>query len=408
MSFGFSAHSLFLFPRTFFWLGRETASSALRCVSNAFTEIFPFTSNFLFCSLAEDYIPRPLLPITHIADAVIRKDTSAVSLIVCCGQIMNLAKILSSDGAPLPLPVSCHIAVKALWFLSCAYKGYKTARIAGYRFSHTWKNRELPTTSKVLTCASSVLALSISAYTITSAALDATQFVEGYRIFLTLDNGQQEHVLKYDAIHLLGGEKACSAVHMDRFHYQKLFNFGARPSYVNALYENCHVRGYNVKSTEDFCEALSEATAFFRGPIDFLSLFSQATSHSMSLSKTYKFTGSSIELACMNSYLAKNAQILLAGSNTANSKPVGASHLNLEHLIKDDYDLYLMFKNRLNYKHLTELIANQLPGRIVTGFTTTLYPLPFLGEGSSTSNFITWENPFPETSTAHPDWPLLE
>ncbi len=396
MSFGFSAHSLFLFPTTSRSIAqlvegtipflRDTVSTVIERIYEAFAETLPYTSNFLFCSIAEDYIPRQILPIIHIADGIVRKDTSPVNLLICCGQIANLAKILYCDGTHLPAP--CHVVANALWFSACAYKGYQTAGIATHRFSNAWRSSEMSITKKILHCADSVMLFSAGTYTVASTAFNVMQFVEGFQVFLNIDKNQQEYALRYNAISLLGGPKNCLAVHMDSFHFEVSTEQGSRPSYVNELYKNCHFRGYDVNDSESFCNALTDAATFFPHRIDFLSLFSHATSRSMSLGKNYQFTGNPVELACMDAYLARNAQVILAGCNTANPENHRTSQLELSLLTKNyphlAHELQAVFRDTSKYKHLCELVSQSLPGKLVTGFASELYPAymyAFFAEG---------------------------
>jgi len=172
----------------------------------------------------------------------------------------------------------------------------------------------------------------------------------GLFAFQSLDPEQQYFVLKHRSIETLGGPvKNCRAVIIDGSSSE----WGGRIDDLSwplaeELYRNCEVRTYRVdpNSTVPVCDAAEKGKKALGGPVDILALLGHGNQYRMTLKKGTDFRGSSDETACLKEHLQPDAQMILAGCNTATGN-----------------------------NSLTEKVSRHLNGIEVTGFSAYFTPL---------------------------------
>jgi hypothetical protein len=137
----------------------------------------------------------------------------------------------------------------------------------------------------------------------------------------SLDPEQQYFVLKHRSLESFGGRmKSCRAVIIDGVSSEwgdRIDDFSW--PLVEELYRNCEVRTYRVdpNSTVPVCDAAEKGTKVLGRPVDILTLMGHANENLINLHKDTFFTGSSDETACLRDQLQSDAQMILAGCNTA-------------------------------------------------------------------------------------------
>jgi hypothetical protein len=152
----------------------------------------------------------------------------------------------------------------------------------------------------------------------------------------SLDPEQKYFVLKHRSLETLGGPaKNCRAVIIDGFssEWGNSVDDHSHPL-AEELYRNCLVRTYRIdpNSTVPVCDAAEKGKKAIGGPLDILALLGHGNTDLITLNKRTDFTGSSHQTACLRDHLQPDAQMILAGCNTAtgtNSLAEKASrHLN--------------------------------------------------------------------------------
>lgn len=148
----------------------------------------------------------------------------------------------------------------------------------------------------------------------------------GLFAFQSLDPEEQYFIFKHHSLETLGGpEKSCRAVIIDgdSSEWGNSVDDHSWPL-AEELYRNCLVRTYRVdpNSTVPVCDAAEKGKKALGGPVDILALLghSDRTTYGMSflqLKKGTYFTGSSHQTACLRDHLQPDAQMILAGCNTA-------------------------------------------------------------------------------------------
>lgn len=114
-------------------------------------------------------------------------------------------------------------------------------------------------------------------------------------------------------------------------------------SFLSELANSCQIRLAQVSSPRSFCRVLKASAREFQKPLDVLLLMAHGNAEKIYLGPSYRFSGSPKEVSCLQQVLTDDAQMMLVGCETA----------------------------RGNHS-LAELLARNLPGREVTGFTTPI------------------------------------
>jgi hypothetical protein len=168
----------------------------------------------------------------------------------------------------------------------------------------------------------------------------------------SLDPEQRYFVLKHRSIETLGGPvKSCRAVIIDGMSSEW---GGSKDDYswplAEEIYRHCEVRTYRVdlNSTVPVCDAAEKGKEALGDPLDILALLGHGDEIGMTLNEYIDFRGSSDETACLKDHLQPDAQMILAGCNTATGN-----------------------------NSLTEKVSRHLNGIEVTGFSA--YSNPDIG-----------------------------
>ncbi len=143
----------------------------------------------------------------------------------------------------------------------------------------------------------------------------------GLFAFQSLDPEQQYFILKHRSLETLGGPvKSCRAVIIDggSTEWGKSLDDASCPL-AEALYRNCDVKTYRVdpNSTVPVCDAAEKGKKALGEPLDILALLGHGSKAHITLNKRTYFMGSSDQTACLREHLQPDAQMILAGCNTA-------------------------------------------------------------------------------------------
>ncbi len=113
------------------------------------------------------------------------------------------------------------------------------------------------------------------------------------------------------------------------------------------LYRNCDVRTYRADphSMVPLCDAAEKGKKALGGPVDILAIFGHATQTLLVLKNYTYFKGTSSETVCLREHLQPEAQVILAGCNTAAGN-----------------------------NSLAEKVSRHVSGIEVVGFSAYLYP----------------------------------
>ena len=270
--------------------------------------------------------------------------TTATSMALVATHILGLADLMGC----IPCTLRCRIAADSVFLLGAGI-GSGRAMVEGVRqIAVGLKTEGMSRTDKVVHCVSGTLLTTLGALSLRANYQTAMKVASGIEKFSTWDPKQQKEILRHRALHTLSDEKRCNAVVIDGLESGP--SEGGASFLTEQIYKNCATRTYRVSSNDMFCRALQEAESSFGGKIDLLSTYGHASPLFQNLGDEYHFFGDEPELLeCLNKHLAKDAQIVVAGCNTATINPC--------------------------YRYtLIEKVAQGVPGREVIGFKSYLNP----------------------------------
>lgn len=306
-------------------------------------EILPYTADLLFASASCYPFPRLFIPFLLIP-LFLASSTRQITWIVAIKIAINtlfIANYMLEEEFLKNEYIA--LAIHVMILLNQAHTGTSIVTQAASNLYSDIKTPQKSLTKKVTLISGSMIMIASGAFTIHATYHSAIRFFSGLRVFLTLDQEQKNSALHYRAIAALGSSKKCHAVIFDS-------RETGMSEVESVLYENCHVKGYRVRSPKQFCQRLAEAAERFQHPIDILSLAGHGSPNSLLLSTYYPFKGSSEEIDCMERYLSPEAQVLLLGCNTA----------------KPDTTV-------LNKPHMTQKISHTLPKKKIIGATGNIF-----------------------------------
>jgi hypothetical protein len=137
----------------------------------------------------------------------------------------------------------------------------------------------------------------------------------------SLDPEEQYFIFKHHSLETLGGpEKGCRAVIIDGDPSEWGNREGGHSwPLAEELYRNCLVRTYRVdpNSTVPECDVAEKGKKALGGPLNILALLGHADEKLIVLNQRTYFTGSSNQTTCLKDHLQPDAQMILAGCNTA-------------------------------------------------------------------------------------------
>ncbi len=159
--------------------------------------------------------------------------------------------------------------------------------------------------------------------------------VIGIFAFQSLDPEEQYFILKHRSLDSIGGpEKNCRAVIIDGMSSK----WGTKKAddmswpLAEELYRNCDVRTYRVdpNSTVPVCDAAEKGKKALGGPLDILALLGHGNENGQVLKNDILFTGDSDQTLCLRDHLQPDAQMILAGCNTATGNDPLAERVSRE------------------------------------------------------------------------------
>lgn len=212
---------------------------------------------------------------------------------------------------------------------------------------------QLETSKRIAHFITGALSISLASHDLITTSLHGLNFMRGVTRLNKLDPLQREFVIKHKAIHTLGQAHSQKAVIIDGLSSKWGKKADNAPSPVSQfIYENADTRTYSVSSSAELRHVLKQATLELGGPIDLLAFEGHANNQFQVLGPNYYFYGNAEETRTLQKYLARDAQVFLLGCNTATMTD--------------------------HYPSLSEHIAEQLPGRSVTGYAAYLNPFVML------------------------------
>lgn len=270
------------------------------------------------------------------------RDTATSVRIVAIDSI-----VLADMFGFIPPQIEYHIAVN-IFVISATAIGSSCAIYAGIRrMISSWSANEGSTTSRVSDFTSGLISVLTGIGSLPIYYREFENIVYGTWKFRELDPGQKYHVLKNRAVGSLGKEKSCTAVIFDGMAHSEKFLDNVVSPIAENIYENCETRSYTVNTPNEFCDALENAKNHFNKSISIVVFDGHADTISFYLGKTYRFYVGLREVRCMNDFLSSEAQIFLAGCNTATPS---------------------------SYPSLTERLSKKLLGKEVNGYSSYYHP----------------------------------
>lgn len=214
------------------------------------------------------------------------------------------------------------------------------------------------------------VASSIGIAGLVSVARALKNIALGLVAYRSLDSEQQYAILKHNSIEFLAGqEKNCRAVIIDGTS-SKWGGMGDDVSWPLAeeLYRNCDVRTYRVDpSNTPVCDAAEKGKKALGGHVDVLAILGHGTKDYIMLNDRSDFIGQESKTACIREHLQSDAQMILAGCNTATGN-----------------------------KSLAEKVSRHVSGIEVVGFSADFSPLyttsSWIGKKLSLWSIYPWDS----------------
>lgn len=250
---------------------------------------------------------------------------------------LALASLAVADqSGSLPRTLETRLAIDSLLLLATAYASSKAIS----RGTDLALSNASTLTERVENVTSGIITAGLGFYGLNNTFENAEKLADGFQIFMTLDPVQQNGVLIFRSMHRLPEPKTCNAVIMTE---SALMQYSSPIAEV--VYGECRTFTYDaheLKWSLDFCNTLKDASSRANGNIDVLVLNGYSKCDVIRLSPDYVFEGLN-ESSCMRDILSPDAQIILAGSQTASHSGICSTSL-------------------------TENVAKLVPGRQVIGF----------------------------------------
>jgi hypothetical protein len=241
----------------------------------------------------------------------------------------------------IPLTPECRLAVDSLLILNTAI-GSCQAMSEGMRQLASCWNSKKDRVAKISDFVSGGILTALGAIGMDTCVNKSLRTITGLIKLQEFDSQQTRLIFRHRAISSIGEKKLCKAVFLGND-----FRYGTDPL-NEELYKNCETRGYSVNSSSQFCEALDDARTAFGADINVVSLQGHGYSESLRLGENYRFRGKHTETNCLQKVLSPDAQVILAGCNTATPD---------------------------TEETLTDHLSQSLPGKEIIGFAS--YYIPF-------------------------------